>query len=109
MPNRRTDHLHPVLSVATNCCLKSNWTRSLCAKSSSKGNSVDNGLKVGLNQKAHRRQMLQKCQLIKQAVQCSKCRHQTPKCLPISPTAVCRAEEHTSELQSPMYLVCRLL
>src|SRR5437764_6445842 len=26
-----------------------------------------------------------------------------------SPSAVTRSEEHTSELQSPMYLVCRLL
>src|SRR5437764_7896563 len=26
-----------------------------------------------------------------------------------NPTAAARSEEHTSELQSPMYLVCRLL
>src|SRR5437763_15775986 len=26
-----------------------------------------------------------------------------------APVAMCRSEEHTSELQSPMYLVCRLL
>src|SRR5690348_17737944 len=30
-----------------------------------------------------------------------------PKCLQVSPCA--RSEEHTSELQSPVHLVCRLL
>src|SRR5437762_7132544 len=33
-------------------------------------------------------------------------------CRPLTQVAdeeVCRSEEHTSELQSPMYLVCRLL
>src|SRR5437762_11210579 len=29
--------------------------------------------------------------------------------LKCSPGSICRSEEHTSELQSPMYLVCRLL
>src|SRR5437762_4133612 len=38
--------------------------------------------------------------------------HFRRKLLPISPRALLhdvRSEEHTSELQSPMYLVCRLL
>src|SRR5215210_980634 len=34
-------------------------------------------------------------------------RDEGQRCVP--PGAVARSEEHTSELQSPMYLVCRLL
>src|SRR5437879_7801628 len=34
---------------------------------------------------------------------------QTPAAPPTGPAACTRSEEHTSELQSPMYLVCRLL
>src|SRR5690348_17868386 len=33
----------------------------------------------------------------------------TMKCASISTTAPSRSEEHTSELQSPVHLVCRLL
>src|ERR1017187_7282190 len=33
----------------------------------------------------------------------------TGRCRDVLPPAVRRSEEHTSELQSPMYLVCRLL
>src|SRR5437764_11295036 len=32
-----------------------------------------------------------------------------PTCRAVSTACSCRSEEHTSELQSPMYLVCRLL
>src|SRR3712207_8684190 len=47
----------------------------------------------------------------------SPCRHRTDRevpshrhvCKPIAPTRVPRSEEHTSELQSRQYLVCRLL
>src|SRR5436189_920650 len=39
--------------------------------------------------------------------------HRRPCCVGCRPADVCgaamRSEEHTSELQSPMYLVCRLL
>src|SRR6266487_6846902 len=42
------------------------------------------------------------------------CRKESPRvmsCLPLRPTTRCatRSEEHTSELQSPVHLVCRLL
>src|SRR5437879_11277397 len=40
---------------------------------------------------------------------CLRCRYQPPtRSRPVS-RRVARSEEHTSELQSPMYLVCRLL
>src|SRR5437879_9359974 len=38
---------------------------------------------------------------------CTKCQHQWAD--RNDPGMRCRSEEHTSELQSPMYLVCRLL
>src|ERR1017187_10712571 len=41
----------------------------------------------------------------------SKTRWRASKPMPVTPCTGCwcRSEEHTSELQSPMYLVCRLL
>src|SRR5437762_10056843 len=35
--------------------------------------------------------------------------HASDGCRPPAAVLRCRSEEHTSELQSPMYLVCRLL
>src|SRR3970040_2784170 len=35
--------------------------------------------------------------------------HRSYECMSASARAAARSEEHTSELQSPMYLVCRLL
>src|SRR5438876_3882242 len=50
------------------------------------------------------------------ATRCQRARYRQPRSIPArgasdrpDPQPACRSEEHTSELQSPVHLVCRLL